>query len=236
MNEGWVKIHRSLLDNDLWLSESFTRGQAWIDIICLANHAASYFYVRGVKIDLQRGQLGWSEPRLADRWKWSRTKLRKFLNDLQKEQQIIQQKNNVTQVITIINYEKYQEKEQQTGQQKDSRKTAEEQQKDVNKNEKNENNDNKEIKIVDFDFLKFWNLYNKKVGDKTKILKKWSKLKQIDRDTILKTLPLFLQNITDKKFQPFPDTYLNNKRWNDELIQQPVSTRSDGFIPQPIYR
>jgi len=107
----------------LWLSEPFTKGQAWVDLIGLATFEYTYFYVRGVKVELERGQVGWSEPKLADRWKWSRTKLRKFLNDLEKEQQIIQQKNNVNQVITIVNYEIYQEKEQQSGQQKDSRKT-----------------------------------------------------------------------------------------------------------------
>lgn len=121
--EGWFKTHRRLLDSLLWLSEPFTKGQAWVDLIGLATFEYTYFYVRGVKVELERGQVGWSEPKLADRWKWSRTKLRKFLNDLEKEQQIIQQKNNVNQVITIVNYEIYQEKEQQSGQQKNSRKT-----------------------------------------------------------------------------------------------------------------
>lgn len=131
----------------LWLSEPFTRGQAWVDLIGLATHENQYFYVRGVKVELIRGQVGWSEPKLSERWKWSRTKLRKFLKDLEKEQQIIQHKDNITQVVTIVNYEIYQEKVQQTIQQKDSKKTAEEQQKDVYKNNKNnKNNKNEEIK------------------------------------------------------------------------------------------
>lgn len=32
--KGWVSIHRQLCENDLWLSEPFTRGQAWVDMIC----------------------------------------------------------------------------------------------------------------------------------------------------------------------------------------------------------
>lgn len=145
--EGWFKTHRKLLDSLLWLSEPFTRGQAWVDLIGLATHENQYFYVRGVKVELIRGQVGWSEPKLSERWKWSRTKLRRFLKDLEKEQQIIQHKDNVTQVITIVNYEIYQEKEQQTIQQKNSKRTAEEQQKDAYKNNKNnKNNKNEEIK------------------------------------------------------------------------------------------
>lgn len=122
---GWIKLHRQLLESELWKCESFTRGQAWVDLILLANHQDSYFYKRGNKIDVKRGQIGRSEVELSDRWKWSRTKVRKFLNDMEKEQQIIQQKTTVTQILTVVNYDLYQQKEQQSGQQKDSRKTAE---------------------------------------------------------------------------------------------------------------
>lgn len=129
--EGWIKLHRGLVDNQLWRCEPFTRGQAWVDLLLLANFNHSYFFKRGVKIEVERGQVARSEVELADRWKWSRTKVRKFLNDLEKEQQIEQYKTNVTQLITVVNYNYYQEKEQQHGQQKDSRKTAEKQQKNT---------------------------------------------------------------------------------------------------------
>ena len=115
---GWIKIHRKLSDNPLWTCEPSTRGQAWVDLIMLASFDDVFFFVRGIQVAQKRGQVCWSEANLADRWKWSRTKLRKFLNDLEKEHQIIQQKNNVIQVITIVNYEEYQEKEPQDGQQK----------------------------------------------------------------------------------------------------------------------
>ena len=111
--DGWVKIYRQLQDNPIWTCEKFSRGQAWVDLILLANHEQSYFYKRGVKVDVKRGQLARSEVELADRWKWSRTKVKKFIKDLEKEQQVVQQKNNITQIVTILNYEKYQKKEQQ---------------------------------------------------------------------------------------------------------------------------
>lgn len=139
--EGWIKLHRGLLDNDLWRSEPFSRGQAWVDLLLLANHKESFFYKRGNKVIVKRGQVGRSSVELSDRWKWSRTKINKFLKDLEKEQQIIIHKSNVTQLLTIVNYDVYQEKEQQTEQQKDNRKTAEVQQKDTYKNEKKEKND-----------------------------------------------------------------------------------------------
>jgi hypothetical protein len=122
---GYIALHRKLSDNPLWTCEPFTRGQAWVDLLLLANYKDDFYYVRGVKVVVKRGEIRWSEPRLSERWQWSRTKLRKFLNDLEKEQQITQQKSNIVQTITLVNYDEYQKKEQQVIQQKDSRKTAE---------------------------------------------------------------------------------------------------------------
>lgn len=144
--EGWIKLHRAIQSNDLWTSEPFSRGQAWVDLLLLANHKESFFYKRGNKVIINRGQVGRSEVELSDRWKWSRTKVRKFLKDLEKEQQVKIFKSRITQVLTIVNYDVYQQKEQQTGQQKDNKKTAEEQQKDIYKNEEKEKKDKNEEK------------------------------------------------------------------------------------------
>lgn len=131
--EGWIKLHRKMSESHLWLCEQFTRGQAWVDMLMLANYEDSYFFIRGNKIDVKRGQIAWSEDKLAKRWGWSRTKLRSFINMLEKELQIELQKSNVIQIITVVNYDLYQEKEPQTGQQKDRRKTTERPQKDTSK-------------------------------------------------------------------------------------------------------
>lgn len=142
--EGWIKLHRQLLDNPLWSCEVFSRGQAWVDLLMLANFERSFFYKRGVKIEVGRGQAARSEVELADRWRWSRTKVRSFLKDLEKEQQIIQHKTNITQIVEIVNYEYFQQEKQQSGQQKNSRKTAEKQQKNTLKEEE-ERKERKEI-------------------------------------------------------------------------------------------
>lgn len=124
MDCGWIKLHRKITDNPMWKSEPFTKSQAWIDLILLANFKRSYFYKRGIRVDIERGQLGRSEVELSDRWKWSRTKVRRFLNVLENEHQIEKVKNNLTLIVTIKNYDEYQSentKEHQSGQQKDSK-------------------------------------------------------------------------------------------------------------------
>lgn len=119
--QGYILLHRQLQDNDLWLLEPFTRGQAWVDLILLANHNESSFMIRGNLIVVKRGQIAWSEESLARRYTWSRNKLRNFLKMLKTKQQIEQQKTAAINIITIINYDKFQKTKQQTEQQKDNR-------------------------------------------------------------------------------------------------------------------
>ena len=136
---GWVSIHRGLLDHDLWLSEKFSRGQAWIDLILLANHKEGFFRCRGVQIKVKRGQCGYGSVALAKRWKWSRGKVNRFLKELENDSRIIQQKNNVTTLITITKYDEYQIK-------RDSKRTANGQQTDTNNNDNKNNNKTKKEK------------------------------------------------------------------------------------------
>jgi hypothetical protein len=75
MHRGYIKLFRKMQDNKLWLSEPFTRSQAWIDLILLANHRPGVIRVRGNRVDVKRGQVGWSQVALAKRWKWSRGKV-----------------------------------------------------------------------------------------------------------------------------------------------------------------
>ncbi|HEY9222333.1 MAG TPA: hypothetical protein VIO43_12245 [Lutibacter sp.] len=209
--EGWIKLHRQLLDSDLWKSEPFTRGQAWVDLLLLANHQESFFYKRGVKIIVKRGQLARSEVELSDRWKWSRTKVRKFLNDLKKEQQIEQQKTNVTQVVSIVNYELYQKKEQQTGQQKNSKRTAKEQQKNTYKNDKNVNNDKNKVEdvYIDINILKDNYLKNER------LVKVFCESQKIENQQLIKSLNEFNIELSNKnQFLKTDDDYTSHfKNW-----------------------
>ena len=140
-------VNRTLLYSDRWLSEPFTRGQAWIDLFGLAQHGNGFFRVRGIRVNVQRGQLAYSQVTLAKRWKWSRNKVRRYLKELEKEGDVKQQNNEVTTIITILNYDKWQgnkptndtTNDTAEGQQKDSRRTAN------GTHTKNDKNDKKEI-------------------------------------------------------------------------------------------
>ena len=56
---GFVIFPRSLMDEELYFAEQFTKFQAYWDMIVLANHSPGFFFVRNNRVDVKRGQLGW---------------------------------------------------------------------------------------------------------------------------------------------------------------------------------
>jgi hypothetical protein len=176
--KGWVSIHRTLVNHPLWIGEKFTRGQAWVDLILLANHAEGYLRVRGVRIDVMRGQVGWSEVALAKRWRWSRGKVKRFFIELENDKQIVQQKNNVTSIISIVNYNIYQQNESTNSTVSDTtndttKKQQTDTKQDTNNNANNGKNDkkvnNKDAGLKKPDFINqiisiFSDMYTKNKG------------------------------------------------------------------------
>lgn len=124
----------------MWLKEKFDRPRAWIDLLLLANQAPGYILFRGIKIDLQRGDVGWSIETLAERWKWSRGKVNRFFELLKNERQIVSKTDiktdiKLSSVISIVNYDLYQSKNIKT----DIKRTLNGHKTDTNNNDNNEN-------------------------------------------------------------------------------------------------
>lgn len=107
--QGYIKLHRALLDNPIFNCEPYTRGQAWIALLLLTNHKDGYIQIKnGELIKINRGECGYSELALADIFKWSRGKVKRFLKLLENEK-MIQQKNSSNRIIIkVLNYENYQ--------------------------------------------------------------------------------------------------------------------------------
>lgn len=145
--EGWIKLHRQIIEHPDYFSEPFTRVMAWIDLLMLANHKGMNMYVRGNKVEIKRGDTAIAQETLATRWKWSRSKVRRYLNELEKDRQIVQQKSNVISTISVVNYDAYQSDDttESTAEslQTTRRRTAESLQTNTNKNVKNDKNDKK---------------------------------------------------------------------------------------------
>lgn len=76
-------------------------------------------------------------------------------------------------------------------------------------------------------FIDFWELYDKKVGDKAKLKTKFEKLSQGAREKIMLHVPQYKASQPDKKFRKDPQTYLNAKAWEDEIINNNVKNLSN---------
>jgi hypothetical protein len=106
---GWIKLHRKLTEHWIWDDKPFSKGQAWIDMLMMANHDTNKICIGNELIEVQRGSFITSELRLMDRWGWSKKKLRAFLTLLQEDGMIIKESNQKRTAIFIVNYEIYQE-------------------------------------------------------------------------------------------------------------------------------
>jgi len=91
----------------------------------------------------------------------------------------------------------------------------------------NENENENEIIVELYPaFSDFWNLYDKKVGSRDKIEKKWNSLTQKTKEQIIDYLPGYLEATPEKAYRKNPQTFLNNKSWEDEIILKTKNNES----------
>ena len=91
MADGWIKIWRKLADSPMWLEEPFSKGQAWVDLLMLATSSDHMSRYKGKNKQYKAGTVHFSLRFLANRWRWSRNKVYRFIERLQKEQMIVYQ-------------------------------------------------------------------------------------------------------------------------------------------------
>ena len=149
MSNGWIKLNRSIQDHWLWKEKPFDKKSAWIDLLLMANHKDNKFMLGNEIVYVKQGSFITSEVKLMNRWGWSKTKVRNFLNVLEAENMISREADRKKTTINIVNYTVYQGCE-------DHEKTTKEPIKDTNKNEKNVKNNNisKDIYV---DVINSWN-------------------------------------------------------------------------------
>jgi len=147
---GWIKIHRQLKEKAYYKDSEFIH--LWLHLLLCANHANGE-YLNGYEIiKLKKGQFVTGRKKLSLETGISESKIERILKVFESEQQIEQQTNSRSRVISILLWDKYQQTEQQV----DSKWTANEQQVDTNNNDKNNKNDKNKNTIPSFfEFLDY---------------------------------------------------------------------------------
>jgi len=145
-DKGWIKVDRDLLNHWIWNDEPFSKGQAWIDLIMLADHKDHKNPYKNQIVTYKRGSVHMSISLLAKRWGWSRDKARRFLNLLEQDGMVLINATIHRTIITIVKYGVYQDKpttnKATNRQQIDNKPTVSNTYLKNDKNVKNEKNNN----------------------------------------------------------------------------------------------
>ncbi len=145
-NKGWISLYRSIQDHWLWQEKPFSKAQAWLDLLLSANHQDKKIVFDSNLVEVKRGEFITSIRKLCERWGWSNSKVKKFLETLQLDGMITYKSDTKKTTINIVNYNVYQpssdaENVTETSQ-KHHRSITETSQKHTNNNDNNDNNDN----------------------------------------------------------------------------------------------
>jgi DNA-binding transcriptional regulator YhcF (GntR family) len=109
MSIGLLKLHRQIQDCSLWVDdEPFDRRSAWVDLLLLVNHEPKRILVDGKGKTIETGQRLTSTLKLAERWRWSVSRVRRFLTLLEEEQMITTERTTKGTLLTVTNYGVYQ--------------------------------------------------------------------------------------------------------------------------------
>lgn len=114
---GFFKVHRGWRDCPV-LSGEYSRADAWLWLIEHAQWKKTRAKIKGAVVDLDRGDLTFSQRFLAEKWGWSKSRVDRFMADLRAEGMISTRSKigasadhkagQGQSIITICNYEKYQ--------------------------------------------------------------------------------------------------------------------------------
>ena len=107
--KGWISVYRSIQDHWLWQEKPFSKGQAWLDLLLSANHQDSKIMFDSNLVEVKKGQFITSIRKLCERWGWSNSKLKKFLEILQNDGMIFYKSDSKKTIINIVNYSVYQD-------------------------------------------------------------------------------------------------------------------------------
>lgn len=217
---GWVKIHKKSLKSSIW--ENANYWMVWCWCLLRANYEDTKFPFNGKDMLIKRGQFLTGRRKAVKELPTSTQTYRSAIEYLKSTHRISVKTTNKFTIITVINYDLYQDKDELptklikpplTIQQPTSNQPV--------TTEKNIKNIKKTTTYVR-SFEDFWNYYPlKKAKYKASLI--WSSIKPNAelQKTIFKAVEK--QKKSDDwtkdggKYIPHPTTYLNGRRWEDEI-------------------
>lgn len=203
-NNSWVKVYRKFLDWEWY--DDINVCRLFLHLLLKANYKDKKW--RGVII--KRGSFITSLGNLSKETGLSIQQVRSSLTKLKSTHEITKQSTSHYTVVTVKNYNEYQAINTPTNKQ------ATNQQQLLKKDKKEKN-----IYMSNFD--SFWDKYPKKVAKK-KSMEIYQRIvtSKEKEDEILQGLDRYKnkwsKEKTDVKYIPNPTTWLNQARWEDDVL------------------
>lgn len=105
--EGWIRIHRKILDNPIVCKDSETFS-IWLYLLLNATHKEVPAIFKGEKITLKSGQLITGILSISKKLLINKDKVQRTLKCFELDKQIEQQTSNKNRLITILKWNTYQ--------------------------------------------------------------------------------------------------------------------------------
>jgi DNA replication protein DnaD len=107
MSKGWISIHRTITKH--WVYQNPDYFRSWIDILLEVNHEDGKLLIGSNVFLCKRGESLKSLDTWAKRWRWHKSKVRRFLKLLEKDGMIAVKSEHITTRITVCKYDDYQD-------------------------------------------------------------------------------------------------------------------------------
>jgi hypothetical protein len=104
---GWIKLHRDINSHWIWSNSDYFKW--WVDILLEVNHTPAKVLIKGKIYSCGRGEKLYSLDTWAIRWGTNKSKVKRFLEMLQKDEMICLKNETQTTRITICKYDDYQD-------------------------------------------------------------------------------------------------------------------------------
>lgn len=170
---GWIKLHREINSHWIWSNSDYFKW--WIDILLEVNHTQAKVLIKGKVYNCGRGEKLYSLDTWASRWGTNKSKVKRFLEMLQKDEMICVKNETQTTRITICKYDDYQENENKSETQvKRKRNASETQVKSIQERKERKEYKEEDPSVVSekpqIDFDKLLSFFNETTGKNVRVV------------------------------------------------------------------
>lgn len=229
-DKGFIYLHRKILKSSVCKNTNVFA--VWIWCLLKATHVAYKIPFGSTDIELQPGEFVTGRKVASKELHISPQTYRTCITYLKSTNRITTKSTNQFTIISIVNWKEYQNKPTN----KSTRKLTNDQPTANQRLTTNNNNNNNITNNIYVRFEEFWNAYpNKKA--KKKAEQSWLKINPSEYDKIMSSLGEYKKSeqwrAQGGRFVPYPSTWLNQERWNDEI--SPTLSDDEVDIKEPEY-